>query len=126
MKHYKVGEVLVALKADGSQDSAIEADWVAITNAEADAWRERLKPPPADVTVVTMRQARLALLAVDKLSLVNATINSLPSPQREAAQIEWEFASEIRKDSPLITTLAPLVGLSPANVTTLFNTAATL
>lgn len=82
--------------------------------------------PTPDAVVVTARQARLALLSAGKLTLVNATINSLPSPQREAAQIEWEFASEIRKDSPMITLLAPLVGLSPSNVTTLFNTAATL
>ena len=79
-----------------------------------------------DVVVVTMRQARLALLAAGKLDAVAAAIAALPLPQSAAAQIEWDFASEVRKDSPLIATLAPAIGLSNEDLTALFNAAGLL
>lgn len=79
-----------------------------------------------DVSVVTMRQARLALLAVGKLDEVASAIDALPTQDRAAAQIEWEFASEVRKDSPLIAALAPVINLSADDLTDLFNTAGSL
>ena len=39
---------------------------------------------------VSMRQARLALLARGVLGQVDAAIESLPRPDREAARIEWD------------------------------------
>lgn len=77
-------------------------------------------------TVVTMRQARLALLGVGKLDDVAAAIAGLPSPQKEAAQIEWEYSSEVKRDSALVTQLAPALGLDAAALDALFTTAATL
>jgi hypothetical protein len=52
-----------------------------------------------------MRQARLALLAYGLLSQVDAALAALPSPQREAAQIEWEYAADLRRDHPLVQSL---------------------
>jgi len=80
----------------------------------------------AEVVVVSMRQARLALLAAGKLDAANAAIDALPGSQRAAAQIEWEFASEVRKDSPLIAMLAPVIGLDAQGLATLFTAAAAL
>jgi len=75
---------------------------------------------------VTMRQARLALLAAGKLSAVDAAIASLPSPQKEAAQIEWEFSSVVDRNRPLVQTLGPALGLSEAELDALFIQAAQL
>ena len=75
---------------------------------------------------VTMRQARLALLAAGKLSAVDAAIASLPSPQKEAAQIEWEFPSVVERDRPLVQTLGPALGLSESELDQLFITAVAL
>ncbi len=75
---------------------------------------------------VTMRQARLALLTMGKLGDVAAAIESLPSPQKEAAQIEWEYSSAIFRDKPLVQTLGPLLGLSETELDDLFILAATL
>lgn len=75
---------------------------------------------------VTMRQARLALLNIGKLSDVATAIAGLPSPQKEAAEIEWEFSSTIERKRPLVQTLGPLLGLSEAQLDDLFITASKL
>jgi hypothetical protein len=83
-------------------------------------------PSPEVPQSVTMRQARLALLGAGKLSAVDAAIASLPSPQKEAAQIEWEFSSTVERNRPLVQTLGPALGLSESDLDQLFITAATL
>lgn len=75
---------------------------------------------------ITMRQARLALLASGQLAAVGAAITALPNPQREAAQIEWEYATEVRRDNALLQALAPGLGLDAAALDGLFLTAAAL
>lgn len=75
---------------------------------------------------VTMRQARLALLAVGKLVAVNAAINALPDPQKTAAIIEWEYSSTVRRDSQFVALLGPALGLDAAGLDALFIAAAKL
>lgn len=79
--------------------------------------------PPLPVAVprqVTMRQARRALLAAGKLSAVDAAIASLASPQKEEAEIDWEFSSMVERDWPLVHALGPALGLSEAGLDNLF------
>ena len=78
------------------------------------------------VTQVSMRQARLALLQAGKLADVTTAINALPSPAKEAAQIEWEYATEVRRDSALMQQLAAAIGLTEADLDALFTQAVTL
>lgn len=75
---------------------------------------------------VSMRQARLALLGAGLLDNVNAAINSLSSPQKEAALIEWEYSQEVQRDKELVAMLAPALGLDDAALDQLFIQAATL
>ena len=80
-------------------------------------------PPAPPVPVpdsVTMRQARLALLGAGLLSQVDAAIAAMPSPQKEAAQIEWEYAATVERNSPLIGQLAPALGMTEAEMDQLF------
>ena len=70
--------------------------------------------------VVTMRQARLALLGAGLLDDVDAAINSLPSPQKEAARIEWEYAAEVQRNSGLVLGLGEALGLDAAGLDALF------
>lgn len=101
----------------------IRADLVLMTDAEvaaADA------PAPVVPEAVTMRQARLALLGAGLLSSVDAAIDGLPSPMREAARIDWEYASEVRRDSPLIVQMGAPLGLDDAQIDALFVAAASL
>jgi len=71
-------------------------------------------------TSVSPRQARLALLAVGKLDAVTIAISSMPAAQRQAAQIEWEFAATVERASPLVTTLADALDLSDVDLDDLF------
>lgn len=84
---------------------------------------EEAEAVPVTVAVpqaVTPRQARLALFQAGLLSLVDDALAELPSPQKEAAQIEWEFASEILRSSPLIVSLGAALGLTDSEIDDLF------
>ena len=82
-------------------------------------------PPPSDVPqAVTMRQARLALLAANMLTTVNTAIAAMPGAEGEAARIEWEYATEVRRDWPALLTLQTALGLTEQQVNDLFISAA--
>lgn len=71
---------------------------------------------------VTMRQARLALLAAGLLDDVEGAI-SLAGP---AAKIEWEYAQEVQRDSGLVPAMAVALGMTDLQLDELFTLAATL
>ena len=69
---------------------------------------------------VTMRQARLTLLGAGLLAGVEAAIDSLPSPQKEAARIEWEYATEVQRSSGIVLMMGVTLGLDDAALDALF------
>ena len=69
---------------------------------------------------VTMRQARLALLAAGKLAQVESAINSLPEPQKSEAKIEWEYSAEVVRNKPFVQSLGAALGLSNDDLDALF------
>jgi hypothetical protein len=75
---------------------------------------------------VTKRQGRLALLSAGKLDLVAEAIAALPSPQREAADIEWNDATNYERNSPFVVLLGEKIGLDSAELDALFIEAANL
>ena len=85
-----------------------------------------LSAPTAVPKVVTMRQARLALLGAGLLATINSAITALPSPTKEAAQIEWEYSQEVQRHNGFVSQLAPILGLSAAQLDGLFVAAAQL
>lgn len=133
---------------DGRIDTAHNDDTVKDVPAGAkeltdDQWNKRFDlrlqgdeliddplPAPVPVTIVpnrvSMRQARLALLQAGLLDDVAAAIEAMQSPQKEAAQIEWEYSQEVHRDKALVLALAPALGLDAAALDQLFITAATL
>ena len=85
-----------------------------------------LAKPPVPQSV-TMRQARLALLGAGLLDSVDAAIAAIPDPvQRKAAEIEWEYAQTVDRNSPFTQQLAAGLGLTDAQLDALFTTAASL
>jgi hypothetical protein len=84
-------------------------------------------PLPADLgsavpSVVTMRQARLALLQTGMLAHVNAAVAAAD----EATKITWEFSSEVQRNNALVATLAAALSLTDQQLDDLFTLAATL
>ena len=80
-------------------------------------------PVPAEVT---MRQARLALLAAGLLDDVEAAIAGMDEPAKTAAQIEWEYSNALERDNTLVAILGPALGLSSNQIDDLFRAAAQL
>lgn len=76
--------------------------------------------------IVTMRQARLALLEAGQLAAVEAAINALPEPQRSAARIEWDYSSEVHRDRAFVQTLGAALGLDADALDALFTRASEL
>lgn len=76
--------------------------------------------------VATMRQARLALLQIGKLDDVTAAIDAMSEPQKSAAQIEWEYALTVERNSALLQALAAAIGLTDQDLNDLFTLAVTL
>jgi hypothetical protein len=83
--------------------------------------------PPSDVPKsVTMRQARLALLAAGMLADVNAAVAAMPGTEGDAARIEWEFAATVDRTSPLVQGLAVALSMTEAQLDGLFVAGAAL
>lgn len=81
-------------------------------------------PPPAPIPdEVSMRQACLALAQAGKLTAVDAAINAMPQPQQTFARIEWERGSTVNRNHDLTLQLAAAIGLSSADLDSLFVTA---
>lgn len=72
---------------------------------------------------ITMRQTRLALLAQDKLTVVETAIEDLNDP---ATTIEWTCATVIERDNPLVNSLCSSLGMTKDEVDDLFIYANTL
>ena len=71
------------------------------------------------VPVITMRQARLCLLNRGLLDDVESHVATLS----RAAQIEWEYSIEVKRDYPLVVELGNLLGLSETDLGAFFDDA---
>lgn len=77
--------------------------------------------------IITMRQCRLQLLATGLLNSVEAAIAAIfDVTQRRTAQIEWEYAAVVERNSPWVQNLAVALGLTSAQLDELFVEAAKL
>ena len=89
-------------------DSLLPVGAVLLT---ADDLQELRDTPVQMPRVVSMRQARLALLAMGLLDDVETALGLLPAEQQRAARIEWEYATEVRSDNGTVELLADTIGL---------------
>lgn len=106
-------------QVDGVLGVFCEADWLQMQIDEMNARDKRPKS-------VTMRQARLALLAAGLLGQVTTAIAAMPSPAKEAAQIDWEYATTVDRKGALIASLAGALSLDDAALDALFDSASKL
>ena len=80
--------------------------------------------PPA----ISARQARLWLVRHGvSLAAVDAAIASIPDTlARESCRVEWEYGTEVHRDSEWLATLGPVLGLDGAALDAAFREAARL
>lgn len=76
--------------------------------------------------IVTMRQARLALLQQGLLANVEAAIASMSEPDKSAVTIEWEYASTVERLSSWVIAMTTALGLTDEQMDDLFVLAETL
>ena len=76
-----------------------------------------IEPEPIIIIpqVISMRQARLQLLDVDLLDDVEAIVTL-----DRKSQIEWEYASEVYKESPLIESIKGALNLTDVQIDNMF------
>ncbi len=76
---------------------------------------EAAEPLPVVVRSIDARRLRLALLQLNLLDKVEAGLSKLG----QAAQIDWEYATIIREDYPLVLALATELNLDTDAIFTL-------
>lgn len=80
------------------------------------------EPEPYIPSVVSMRQARLALLQSGLLATVDAAI----AQGTEADKITWEYATEVNRNDTLVANLSMALGLTEQQLNDLFVLASAL
>lgn len=82
-----------------------------------------LPPEPAEPvipSVVTMAQAKLALLYAGLYEQVEQALADLPEPQKTAALIEWNHRQTLEREHPLVGQVAAELGLTEQQLDELF------
>lgn len=103
------------LGTDLDEYEALLSDWV----------ESYIPPAPEPVQVpqvITIRQAKLALLAAGLLDDVDAAVAAAD----RATQIEWEYATEVHRDWPTIAAVSVAAGMTGEQVDALFIAASAL
>jgi hypothetical protein len=85
-------------------------------------------PPEPTPASVSARQIRLWLLGKGvSMAAVDAAINALPdAAEREAVQVEWEYAPYVERSHPMLVPLAAALGLTEEQVDQAFVEAAVI
>lgn len=120
MPHYRDTENKVHWLDSIEFEYLLPSGSVQITNEEASALNPH--PEPLIPSVVSMRQARLALMEYGLLDQVKAAVAS----GSQADQITWEYATEVRRDDSLVAVLSAGMGLTDMQLDALFILASTL
>ena len=134
----KNGVVVNTIRGTQGFADSIAADWDAVIALYDDhpvspGWAASgqsvsapSEPAPVVPASVTMRQARLALMAAGKLAAVEAAIDALSDPTKTAARIEWEYSNEVQRHNGLVAALGPALSLTSDQIDALFIGAAKL
>lgn len=69
---------------------------------------------------ITAAQCRIALLRAGLADDIEAYVSTQPTEVR----VEWEYATEVRRDHPLLCAGAAAIGMSASQVDDLFRAAA--
>lgn len=100
----------------------IEYDASATAAQKAAAQQVLTTFDPAAVYNVTMRQARLALVQAGLYTQVQNAVTAADA----ATQVWWDYSGSVERANPILNAVAGQLGLTSAQVDTLFKTAGSL
>jgi hypothetical protein len=103
-----------------------ERQLVPLTQDEINAISAAANAPPPVPQVVSMRQARRALLSSGLLAQVDAAVAAIPGAEGEVARIEWEYSGTVERSWPLVLSIGTSLGITDEQMDDLFLLAATL
>lgn len=106
------------------QDPEVYPNQASIDSSDA-RYKAFINPVPLPPSVVSMRQAKLALIEAGKYQAVEDAIASMTGAEKLKAQVEWGGATAERS-SPLLIQLAAVIGLDEVALDALFIEAANL
>ncbi len=119
---FAVGGVIAISLTDAQYEQIKgKAEFLAPASAEVQAYLKAADKTVAPVSV-TMAQARKALHRAGLLDKVSAGIKAMP----KEAQIDWEFATRVHRDSSLVAAVGAGIGLEAADLDALFVAAVAL
>lgn len=119
LKSYREGTVEIPVKPSADHRYLL-GEWVYVPPTSKEI-REKMPP-------LTARQFRLGLVDSGYAPFqVTQAIAAMPAgPDKERAQIEWEYATTFNRMHPLIATVAAALGLSDEQVDAMWLAAASL
>ena len=123
---YLLNGTMSVPKADGNREYELIKQWLSEGNTpEPEFTAEELLQQIEDAKpkVVTMRQARLALLQSGLLQTIQ---DAIANGTDEAMKIEWEYATEVKRDWDSLVTLTTALGITDLQLDDLFQLASTL
>lgn len=133
MKYYKLNNEVYAFDANGSQDVYITEDMVKMTDEEVDRHinpNKYLTKEEADalhlsqLPPLSRRQFKLILLEHDLLATVEEAISAIADAKVKARiQIEYTESTQFVRTSESIIYMLSLLGLSEAEVNTIWEEA---
>ena len=114
---------VVIEKSCNMQDGYVEVNGDVVCGQIMQADGSFINPiiPTVIPQTITPRQARLKLLEVGLLDELEVVITT-----NRAWQIEWEYATEVKRDSPLIEAIATQSGLTEEQIDQMFKEASVL
>lgn len=121
------GASIVSISQSAGYTESVNPIFEADTEAACYAEAARLGIyAPVVPEMISMRQARLALLGAGLLANVDAAMAAMTGEAGEAARIEWGYSTTVERHQSLVLAMSAALGLTDAQVDALFVLAATL
>jgi hypothetical protein len=119
-------DMFIEYEQEVTDEEGVTTTSIITVQQQIDDYEARKLADKRENMVVTMRQARLALSQVGKLTMVNDAIAVMDEPDKTAVSIEWEYGSTVERVSPWIDAMATALGMTGVEMDELFELAATL
>ena len=123
-----LGQVVTFVRDDVPSGWTPPEGCTAIPESELPAGWTRAPDDSPVPPSISARQARLWLLRNGiTMATVDATIAAIPDAiTRESVRVEWEYGTEVHRDSPFVSQLGATLGLTSERLDAAFREAASI